>query len=114
MATQNNKVVRWGIDVLKCEGDLSAIEMTRMKGRMNRLLNRNHKKWVLDMGSTQRVELAGIGILVDRLRHVREHKGDIKICNLRPEVEKTLRMIGVGSLIESYSSEEEALRSFAA
>lgn len=113
MAAQN-KVVRWGVDVLKCEGDLDAMEMTRMKGRMNRLLNRNHKKWVLDMKSTQRVELAGIGILVDRLRYVRERKGDIKICNLRPEVEKTLRMIGVGALIESYSSKEEALRSFAA
>ena len=113
MATQN-KTVRWGVDLLKFEGDLSALEMTRMKGRMNRLLSRNHKKWVLDLSSTEHVELAGIGILVDRLRHVRERKGDIKICNLRPEVEKTLRMIGVGSLIESYSSKEEAFRSFAA
>ena len=103
MATQN-KSVRWGVDVLKCEGDLSAIEMTRIKGRMNRLLNSNHKKWVLDMGSTQHVELAGIGILVDRLRHVREHKGDIKICNLRPEVEKTLRMIGCVAFVRPVGS----------
>jgi anti-anti-sigma regulatory factor len=50
---------------------------------------------------------------VDRLRKVREQKGDIKLCNLRPEVEKTFRLIGVNGLMESYSTQEEAIRSFA-
>jgi anti-anti-sigma regulatory factor len=50
---------------------------------------------------------------VDRLRNVREQKGDIKLFNLRPEVERTFQMIGVNGLMESYSSEEEAILSFA-
>jgi len=103
-----------GVDVLRCQGDLNAQEMIRIKTRMNRLINKNHKKLILDMGKTQNVELAGLGILVDRLRKVREQKGDIKLFNLRPEVEKTFRMIGVHGLMEAFSSEEEAVRSFAA
>jgi anti-sigma B factor antagonist len=105
---------RMGVDVLRFDGDLDAVEMVKFKNRLTRLLNRRHKKLLLDLSRTRRVELAGLGILVDRLRTVRAQQGDIKLCNLRPEVEKTFRMVGVNGLIESFSSEEEALRSFAA
>ncbi len=102
------------VDVLKFNGDLDAFSMIKMKDRMNRLLNKNHKCLLLDLQEARRVELAGVGILVERLRRVREQKGDIKLCNLRPEVEKAFRMIGVNGLMESYSTKEEAISSFAA
>ena len=105
---------RVGVDVLRFNGDLDALSMIKMKERMNRLLNKNHKRLLLDLQDTKHVELAGVGILVDRLRRVREQKGDIKLCNLRPEVERTFQMIGVNGLMESYSTEEEAISSFAA
>lgn len=103
-----------GVDIVRFQGDLNAGEMIKIKNRLTRLLNKNHKKLLLDMTRARRVELAGLGILVDRLMKVRAQKGDIKLCNMRPEVEQTFRMIGVGDLIESFRSEEEAIRSFAA
>ena len=105
---------KMGVEVLRFQGDLNASEMIKIKNRLTRLLNKNHKKLLLDLKQTRRVELAGLGILVDRLMKVRAQKGDIKLCNLRPEVEKTFRMIGVCGLMESFHSEEEAIRSFAA
>lgn len=103
-----------GVDVLRFRGDLNAIEMVKIKGRLTRLLNKNHKRLLLDLKQARRVELAGLGILVDRLMKVRAANGDIKLFNIRPEVEKTLRMIGVNHLMESYHSEDEAIRSFVA
>jgi len=105
---------KMGVDVLRFTGDLNVLEMVRMKSRLSRLLKKNHKKLLLDLGRTKRVELAGLGILVDRLMKVRAAKGDIKLCNLRPEVQRTLKMIGVAELMESFTNEEEAIRSFAA
>ena len=105
---------KMGVEILKFQGDLNAAEMIRIKNRLTRLLNKNHKKLLLDLGQTRHVELAGLGILVDRLIKVRAQKGDIKLCNLRPEVEQTFRMIGVSDLMESFRSEGEAIRSFAA
>lgn len=104
--------MKMGVDVLRFEGDLDALSMVKMKNRLTRLLNKNHKKLLLDLSRARRVELAGLGILVDRLMTVRAQKGDIKICNLRPEVEQTFRMIGVNGLMELFDSEEEAIRSF--
>ena len=103
-----------GVDIVRFQGDLDAAEMIKIKNRLTRLLNKNHKKLLLDLARARRVELAGLGILVDRLMKVRAQKGDIKLCNMRPEVEKTFQMIGVSDLIESFRSEEEAIRSFAA
>lgn len=103
-----------GVDIVRFQGDLNAAEMIKVKNRLTRLLNKNHKKLLLDLASARRVELAGLGILVDRLMKVRAQKGDIKLCNLRPEVERTFQMIGVGDLMQSFRSEEEAIRSFAA
>ena len=105
---------KMGVEILRFQGDLNAMEMIKIKSRLTRLVNKNHKKLLLDLKEARHVELAGLGILVDRLMKVRAQKGDIKLCNLRPEVEQTLRMIGVSGLMESFHSEEEAIRSFAA
>lgn len=105
---------KMGVEILRFQGDLNASEMIKIKNRLTRLLNKNHKKLALDLKQAKHVELAGVGILVDRLMKVRAQKGDIKLFNLRPEVEKTFQMIGVGNLMQSFRSEEEAIRSFAA
>lgn len=104
---------KMGVDILRFEGDLDTVSMVKLKNRLTRLLNKNHKKLLIDLRQAKRVELAGLGILVDRLLKVRALKGDIKLFNLRPEIEKTFEMIGVNGLMESFHSEEEAIRSFA-
>jgi len=76
-----------GVDVLRFNGDLDALSMIKMKGRMNRLLNRNHKRLLLDLKDTKHVELAGVGILVDRLRKVREQKGTSNCATCVPSGE---------------------------
>lgn len=100
------------IEVLDCSESLGAEEMVVMKSKMSRLLNRNQKHVVLDMRKTSFVDLVGLGMLVEKLRALRSEKGDIKFCNLRPEVFQTLQLVGLNGLIESYSSREEALASF--
>jgi anti-anti-sigma factor len=105
---------KMGVEVLRFQGDLNASEMIKIKERLTRLMNKNHKKMILDLKEARQVELAGLGILVDRLMKVRAQKGDIKLFNMRPEVEKTFRMIGVNDLMESFGTEEEAIRSFVA
>ena len=105
---------KMGVEVLRFQGDLNAIEMIKIKNRLTRLVNKNHKKLLLDLKEAKHVELAGLGILVERLMKIRAQKGDIKLFNLRPEVESTFRMIGVSDLMESFRSEEEAIRSFVA
>ena len=105
----NGKV---SVDVLRCPGDLDANRMVQMKSRFSRLMNQKRRFFLLDLKCANHADLAGLGILVDRIRKVRLLRGDIRLFNLRPEVSEILRMIGLNQVIETYSTEEEARRSF--
>ena len=100
------------IGVVRCAGNLDASRMVQMKSHFRRLMNRKRKFLLLDLSKTQHVELAGLGILVDRIRQVRSRRGDIRLFNLRPEVMETLRMVGLTGVIATFPSEQEARRSF--
>jgi len=101
-----------GVEVLSCSEALNADEMVSMRSRMNRLISKNQKNVVLDMSQTSSVDLVSLGMLVERLRAMRSLNGDIKFCNLRPEIFQVLQLVGLNGLIEFYSSREEALASF--
>ena len=100
------------VNVVRCSGDLNATQMVNMKARFSRLMNQNRRFFLLDLKEAGHADLAGLGILVDRIRKVRSLKGDIRLFNIRPEVSQILNMIGLNQIIETYSTEEEARRSF--
>ncbi len=100
------------IDVVRCPGDLNATRMVQIKSHFSRLMNQKRKFFILDLAQANHADLAGLGILIDRIRKIRSLKGDIRLFNIRPEVSQILRMIGINQVIETYSNEEEARRSF--
>ena len=103
---------RTGVEILRCPGDLNASQMVQIKSRFNRLLNRHRKFFLLDLRRANHADLAGLGILIERIRRVRSMKGDIRLFNLRPEVLDILRLVGLNQVISTYPTEEEARRSF--
>lgn len=100
------------VEVLNCAESLDANNMVSVKDKVNRLVSRNQKKIVLDMHATSSVDLAGLSILVERLRMLRSMNGDIKFCNLKPEVVQVIQMVGLNGLLDLYPSREEACASF--
>ena len=103
-----------GVDIVRCAGDLNATRMVEIKSRFSRLMNQNKRFFLLDLKQAHHADLAGIGILIDRIKKVRSLKGDIRLFNLRPEVEQILQIIGLNQIISSYATEEEARRSYQA
>lgn len=103
---------RFDVDILDCSSRLDASSMVKIRQRVNQLVRKNHTKVLLDLTRTRHVDLAGLGILVERLRMVRSLNGDIKLCHLRRTISDMLRLVGVSKLIEAYGSREEAIRSF--
>jgi len=69
-------------------------------------------KVVIDLGRTNHVDLAALGILVERIKEVRGNEGDIKLCNMKPNVQKTFKMVGISKIIDTFSTTKAALRSF--
>ena len=87
-------------NVIRFPGTLDAPQMVRMKSRLTRLLNRHPRRLFLDFGETEQVNLAGLGILVDRLRRLNGHS-EIFFSNVSPQVHRTLIRAGVNGFLAS-------------
>jgi anti-anti-sigma factor len=100
------------IAILRCGNNLNAVSMVAVKNRVARLVHRNRTHMILDLERTRRVNLAGLGILIERLRRLRSMHGDIRLIRVRPEVSETFRRAGAHDVLETFSSAQEAIRSY--
>ena len=88
------------MSVIRFPSTLDAFQMVRMKSQLARLLNRHPRRLFLDLGQTREVKLAGLGILVDRLKRLNGHS-EIRFSNVSPRVHRTLVRAGMNGFLES-------------
>lgn len=88
-------------NVMRFPATLDASEMVKLKPRLTRLLNQHPKILFLDLGATHRVELAGLGILWDRLKRFGNGYGSIRFSNASSRVHRTLARAGLENLLLS-------------
>lgn len=100
------------VSVLICKGDLNANTMLKLKHSLTRLLQRKKKKLILDLAKARRADFSGLGILIERLQKIRAEQGDIRMIHVRPEIHKTFERTGISSMIESFDSKLDAIRSY--
>lgn len=88
------------VGVLHFPSTLDAFQMVRLKPRLSRLLNRHPKLLLLDLAATRSVNLAGLGMLVARLRS-NPNGSLIRFSNASPQVHRTLLRAGMNGFLDS-------------
>lgn len=78
------------------------------------LLDSGTKKILLDLEGVTHVDSSGLGELVSAFAKTRRFGGELKLINLVPRVYGLLEMTKLVTVFETYVSEPDALRSFAA
>jgi anti-sigma B factor antagonist len=89
------------------DGDLA------FRRRIHDLVERGRVKVVVDLGGVDYIDSAGIGMIVGKLKTVRERGGDMKLLNLNV---RGLRVFGMTKLLlvfETFDSADAAVTSFA-
>ncbi|MEA3329007.1 MAG: STAS domain-containing protein [Candidatus Omnitrophota bacterium] len=100
------------VDVLDVAGDINALDMVRVKNRLDRLIRKNHTRIILHFKNIKHIDFIGLGILIERLRQMRALDGDLKLVGLNGYVLKLFKKTGVNKLIDIYDDTVDALRSF--
>ncbi|HXY06993.1 MAG TPA: anti-sigma factor antagonist [Terriglobales bacterium] len=72
----------------------------------------NHKDFILHLGDVGFIDSSGLGTVVRLQASARRLRGDLKLCNVPPALEKVLRITNLTTLFEIYESEEHAIRAF--
>jgi len=69
-------------------------------------------KLIFDFKNLVYMSSAGWGVLIGEIKRFRESGGDIKLCNMGPEIYEIYQMLEFYHIISEYPSVEEALKSF--
>ena len=100
------------ISVLDVAGDIDFREMIRIKDAIGSLMEKDRIKVVLNLRSVDHINYLSIGVLVERLKALRNLNGDLKLAGMSPFLRDIFRVVGMDRFFEDYTSLEDAIESF--
>ena len=103
------------VTVVEARGRLTlAAGGTALRDALHVLVNKGHKRFILDLAGVEFIDSFGIGELVRSYTTVRKHGGDLKLLRVSKTVHDLLEITHLSAVFNFYSDEEAALRSFGA
>jgi anti-sigma B factor antagonist len=81
--------------------------------RIRDLVSRGLTKVVLDLGGVTYIDSSGVGMLVAKLKTLKEQGGDMRLLHLNRRAESLLGMLKLLVVFETFQDEAAAVRSFA-
>jgi anti-anti-sigma factor len=100
------------VAVIECSGRIVEGSETAALHQVVRDMLPIHHLFVLDLREVSFVDSAGLGLLVRLLSRARAVAGDLKLCAAGPNVEKTLMVSRLKTVLGSYATEAEAIAAF--
>jgi len=88
------------------DGDLG------LRRHVHGLLEEGRNKILLDLGGVSLIDSAGAGMLVAKLKTVRDRNGDLKLLNMSPRTSRVLGSMKMLTAFEVFEEEAQAVRSF--
>jgi anti-sigma B factor antagonist len=100
------------VSVIDITGDIDFREMIRIKDVIGSLIDREQTKVVLHLRSVDHINYLSIGVLLERLKVLRNLNGDLKLAGMTPYVRDIFRVVGMDQFFEDYTTLEDAIDSF--
>jgi anti-sigma B factor antagonist len=100
------------VSVIDIAGDIDFREMIRIKDVIGGLIAREQTKVVLNLRSVDHINYLSIGVLLERLKVLRNLNGDLKLAGMTPYVRDIFRVVGMDQFFEDYMTLEDAIDSF--
>ena len=85
-----------------------------LKDKVNSLVNQGHKKVILNLADVPYIDSAGLGEVVRTYTTVSRQGGSLKLLNLTKRITDLLSITKLLTVFETFDSENDAVRSFAA
>lgn len=98
--------------IMQLPEELNTREVQNFMGEMGPLLESNRPRIVIECSQVRSMDSAGVEMLLRCLEEVLKRDGDLKLAALSPEAEVILELMRVARVFETFSSSDEAARSF--
>jgi anti-sigma B factor antagonist len=98
--------------LVEVAGYIDQANCDQLQKIFDQLFESDHFNLILDFTDLSYMSSAGWGILVGDVKRFKDKGGNIKICNMRPEVFEVYQMLEFYHILDEFYSIEEALSSF--
>jgi anti-sigma B factor antagonist len=99
--------------VLNLQGSLmGGPEAVSLNDAINRFLDQKSLKLVINLSNVERVNSSGLGILIKALTTFKTNGGELKLAHVNENLENLLIMTKLNTILESYDTEDAAVKSF--
>lgn len=98
--------------VISLAGSFDALTAVGVQQAIALEIDEGQEQIVLDLSQVDFMSSAGVRVLLEMLRRVREAGGDLRLAAALADVERTLEISGLVRVLKSYPSVEEAVHSF--
>ena len=94
-----------GVAVVTITGRLAmGAETERLDAAVKSLLQKDQKKFVLDITTLDYVDSSGIGMLVSCLTNVKKAGGELKLAGASPRIRRIFAMTGVDTMMPMFDT----------
>lgn len=94
------------------EERLDAHNSSELKAQMLDLFEEGKNNMVVDLGIVRFVDSSGLGALVSGFKNASARNGNLKLCNLQPQVQSMFELTRLHRVFEIFPDTEKALASF--
>ena len=104
---------RGTVNVLQLRGNLTLGDpVNSFRGTISELMQAGDSTFVVDLTGIVKMDSSGIGVLVNTLTGTRKIGGNTKLVSPSEFVRKTLQLVGVLNLFETFDTEDSAVKSY--
>ena len=101
------------IIIIRLEGDvMGGPEAGQLHEEVNKLLDQESMKAVLDLSAVKRMNSSGLGILINANTTFRQNGGRLLLAGLTPLVQNLLTITRLNQVFESYETVDGAISAF--
>src|SRR5688572_30494789 len=83
------------ISVIDVSGDIDFREMIRIKNVIGGLIEKDRLKVVLNLRAVDHINYLSIGVLLERLKLLRNLNGDLKLAGMSPFLRDIFKVVGM-------------------
>lgn len=98
-----------GLHLLRLFGALDGLTYLDLLKVLNQLIDKETKRIVLDMSKVDYVSSAGLRVLLQGAKSLKEIDGEIVLFGMNATVKEVFKMSGFDSLFRSFASEKDAV-----
>lgn len=103
------------VTILDLKGKMTLGEGDELlKDKINSLVSQGHKKLLMNLADVPYIDSAGLGEIVRTYTSISRQGGKLKLLNTSKRIYDLLVITKLVTIFDSYDSEDEAIRSFAA